>query len=141
MIPIGFTGTQRGLTLYQMNVLRKLFAKFSRPSLHHGDCIGADYHTHQIAYAMSAHIVVHPPKDPIKRAFCAGFDEIREEKEYLDRNHDIVDETTFLVATPGEYVEQLRSGTWATIRYASALGRLVIIIFPDGSVKQINRRR
>jgi hypothetical protein len=50
------------------------------------------------------------------------------------RNHDIVDETELLIACPGELAEAVRSGTWATVRYARKLGRPIVIFWPDGSV-------
>lgn len=36
-------------------------------------------------------------------------------------------------AAPKDFKEELRSGTWATIRYAVKQQKRVIIIFPDGS--------
>jgi hypothetical protein len=55
-------------------------------------------------------------------------------KPYLVRNHEIVDDSQVLIAAPKEFTEQLRSGTWATIRYARKIGRTVRIVFPDGSI-------
>jgi hypothetical protein len=82
-------------------------------------------------------IVIHPPTDPKKRAFCKGAAEIREPKPYLDRNHDIVDEGSgLLIAAPFQEEEILRSGTWATVRYAWKIGRAldVFVIRPGGWV-------
>lgn len=53
---------------------------------------------------------------------------------YLQRNKVIVDRCGVLVAAPGEAQEQLRSGTWSTIRYARRVGRPVIMVLPDGTV-------
>ena len=53
-------------------------------------------------------------------------------KDYLVRNHDIVDVCDVLVATPGQKEEQIRSGTWATIRYARKIRKQIIIVYPDG---------
>lgn len=135
MIRVGFTGTQRGCTQRQRDELNDWFGSFTlidEFELHHGDCIGADAEAHEIARGWGARVAGHPPTDPKKRAFCR-FDEEREPKPYLDRNHDIVDETEWMVAAPGEMEEQLRSGTWATIRYARKRGRRLIIVHPDGS--------
>jgi len=44
---------------------------------------------------------------------------------YLSRNRAIVDETEMLIATPAEFTEQQRSGTWSTVRYARACGKKV----------------
>lgn len=131
---VGFTGTQRGMTAAQRTIFTGslLLAKIGiDPEFHHGDCIGADAEAHSIAMKLGFIIHLHPPLDPKKRAFCPAPHEM-EPRPYLDRNHDIVDATRLLIATPGEAVEQLRSGTWATIRYARKQRRTVIIIGPCG---------
>ena len=58
---------------------------------------------------------------------------ILQEKEYLVRNHNIVDSTDMLIGCPKEMQEQLRSGTLATIRYAKKKNKKIIIIFPNGT--------
>jgi len=75
-------------------------------------------------------IVIHPPKNPKQRAFCKGH-ETREEKEYLVRDHDIVDECDLLIVVPKTRKEELRSGTWATVRYARKQGKQYSTIFPQ----------
>jgi hypothetical protein len=45
---------------------------------------------------------------------------------------DIVVESELLIATPKEVKEQLRSGTWATVRRARKVGIPIILITPDG---------
>jgi hypothetical protein len=59
------------------------------------------------------------------------------EREYIARNHDIVDASAVLVATPRDWYEEQRSGTWATIRYARAQRKAVIIVWPDGRAETI----
>lgn len=127
---IGFTGTQRGMTDAQKNTLRKMVPKDAE--LHHGDCVGADAEAHDIFRFYGLACVGHPPSNSTKRAF-KFVDEWRPEKDYLERNKDIVRETDMLIAAPGEDTELLRSGTWSTVRYARKLGRLVIVIYPNGS--------
>lgn len=136
-LKIGFTGTQRGMTPDQKAAVRNLLWEVGGGEFHHGDCIGADAEAHDIAVSLRFDTVIHPPSDPSKRAFkwaTARTHYIRTPKPYLERNHDIVDETQEMIATPGEYHEQLRSGTWATVRYARKLKRKITIIFPDGSL-------
>jgi hypothetical protein len=133
---IGFTGTQYDMSAAQEFALQALLElRYSCNEFHHGDCIGSDAKAHVIAKALRYRPIIHPPIDPKKRAWCeAPACDIREPKPYLERNKDIVDETELLLATPAEATEQLRSGTWATIRYARALKRKIIIIRPDGSM-------
>jgi hypothetical protein len=60
----------------------------------------------------------------------------RAKKPYLVRNKDIVIETASLIAAPADPVEQLRSGTWSTVRFARQRGKPVFLILPDGTVKR-----
>jgi len=135
MIKIGFTGTQQGMTPWQKlhveMILKKAKEDFQEIEFHHGDCVGADSDAHDEARKVGADIVIHPPENDSKRAF-RGSKNIRQPKPYLSRNHDIVDETEFLIATPKEKKEVLRSGTWATVRYAKKLDKRGIIIYNGG---------
>jgi hypothetical protein len=85
-------------------------------TFHHGDCVGADAEAHVIATVLGFETVVHPPKNEKLRAFCKG-DLILEPRDYLARNHQIIDATDLLFAVP-DGPETKRSGTWSTIRYA-----------------------
>lgn len=124
---VGFTGTQIGMSERQKVALRAELAKATE--FHHGDCVGADAEADQIARELGTKIHIHPPINPSKRAFCYRLgDVIWPEDEYLARNHDIVNATRELIAAPKSDREELRSGTWATIRYASRMGKVVRIL-------------
>ncbi len=139
MVIVGFTGTSDGLTRRQHESLIGVFELLNPTEFHHGDCFGADTQSHEVALKFRNHIkiVIHPPIDPKARTFCQTRegDVILDKKEYLDRNHDIVDACSVLIATPGTMGEVLRSGTWATVRYARKQKRTLHIVFPDGSVQ------
>jgi hypothetical protein len=128
---IGFTGTQLGMTHAQEKTLKNLLLKFLPKETHHGDCTGADAQFHDIVTKCGCRTIIHPPINESKRAFCKGTI-ILPPKEYLDRNHDIVDETHMLIATPKSETMEIRSGTWATIRYAQKQNKAVVIIYPNG---------
>jgi len=147
MIKVGFTGTQVGMTEFQKATLKNklieliesvpnslLVPTYPKIEFHHGDCVGSDEQAHYMALELNLRVIVHPPEDPKKRAFCRGAFEYKKEKPYLDRNHDIVDETDCLLATPKCEVEELRSGTWATYRYAKKMakktGKTYILLIP-----------
>ena len=133
MIKIGFTGTKKGMQFDQWIVLedflKKLQDTFAYIEFHHGDCVGSDFQAHNIAKKLGLKIVIHPPKNPKTRAFCKG-DEVRPEKDYLVRDHDIVDECDKLIVVPKLRREELRSGTWATYRYAKKCNKECIIVWP-----------
>jgi hypothetical protein len=55
-------------------------------------------------------------------------------KPPLVRNEVIERETGLLLAAPGEVIEQHRSGTWSTVRFARKMGRAIWIVRPDGTI-------
>lgn len=115
---IGFTGTQQGMTRKQKRALTNLLDSCKPTSFHHGDCIGADEEAHYIAQKLGIPIVIHPPSKSAKRAFCKGWKKMCLPKDYEDRNKDIVLQTDLLVGCPATCEEEVRSGTWSTIRFA-----------------------
>lgn len=135
---LGVTATRGGLTQPQLLSVRYLLWRPGADEvgeLHHGDCVGGDASVHELAKLYGWRVVIHPPTDPKHRAWCEG-DELWPEKEYLVRNHDIVVVTQALVALPGQAHEVLRSGTWATVRYARKMGRPVILVPPNGRIER-----
>lgn len=138
-VDVGFTGTQEGMTAAQqrtfMGLLKAIARRHDECWLHHGDCIGADSDAHEIARDLGWKVELHPPDKSHKRAFKFAHVE-RETYPYLVRNQHIVEATTLLIATPAQEQEMLRSGTWSTVRRAWKLGRPIIIILPDGTVRK-----
>lgn len=146
---VSSTGTRDGMIYdgIQFRVLRHLLEKHSSPKYpsiseyHMGDCEGSDYQTGVIIHTISpkTKIHLHPPNSPNHRGFF-GIDQVvveHPEKPPLERNHDIVDALKgvgdYLVATPkGE--EIVRSGTWATVRYAKKKHKQIYVIYPTGKV-------
>lgn len=133
---IGFTGTRSGLTEAQRDSLRAVLEPLQQGlELHHGDCVGADAEVHAIALAQDGLVVKHPASNVGEsRAYCVGGLELPAQPP-LERNHTIVNCTDALIACPRGQTEELRSGTWATVRYARKLGRPVVIIYPDGTIE------
>ena len=130
---IGFTGTQKGITESQKLKLIEILVKNQPVYFHHGDCVGADANAHNIVknHIRFYKIIIHPSIQKIKRTFCHG-DDCRNAKPCLERNKDIVDETDLLITCPKGFKEELRSGTWSTIRYAIKQRKKILIIYPDG---------
>lgn len=142
-IKIGFTGTQEGMTDIQKKKFSGFINKIDISEFHHGDCIGADEDAHDminLSSASQSFTIIHPPIKKDKRANCEIISgTILEPKEYLERNHDIVDSCDLLIACPKEKTEQLRSGTWATVRYAKKQKKNILIIYPDGIIKTYHK--
>ena len=131
---LGVTGTSRGATIEQMRKIRCFIEDNDVKILHHGDCIGVDVQTAKIAEFMGVKTVCHPPSNPAARARHAST-VILPEKEYLDRNRDIVEAVDHMIVVPFEKEEILRSGTWMTYRYAKKRDVGRTIIFPDGTLR------
>lgn len=129
---LGFTGTQHGMTAQQQEQVERLLRELRPECEHHGDCIGADAQFHALVRQVlpDCHIVIHPPRVETKRAFCDG-DETKAPRAYLTRNRAIVRASQTLLATPHERQEQLRSGTWSTIRFAHQQNRTIHLVLPD----------
>lgn len=145
MIHVGFVGTRRGMRPDQRSAVYLLLRGLYRDAgitLHHGDGIGADAEFHELArkvFGPDSWIVGHPSTHNL-RAFCE-FDEERDRLPPLERNRVIAEAADIVLAAPYEMTEQERDDTWHddtwnTIRIARELARELVIVYPDGSVKE-----
>ena len=131
---IGFTGTREGMTMAQKEELIGFLSTINnetpmgeRNSFHHGDCKGADVEAASIAHQLGLEICIYPPLSDKQRGWFRQGKEMQKPKPYLERDKDIVDACDFLIAGP-KGPEILRSGTWATVRYARKCGKLIHIL-------------
>jgi len=132
---VGFTGTQDGMTNLQKQLTFDEVMMLDPDEAHHGCCVGADFEFDGLLDFTSVETVIgHPPIKTFKMARC-NCDIFRDAKDYLDRNKDIVTETNWLIAAP-KGPEELRSGTWSTVRYARRLGKPITIIWPNGIIER-----
>ena len=141
MEKVGITGTRNGMNIIQKTLFIKLINDLKIIKFSHGDCEGVDEETHYIIIDINPILVIgiHPPKDTKYRAYCKGKNIIiYKSKPYLDRNKDIVNNSSLMVAIPETNYEINRSGTWATIRYAKKVNKPLIIIFPNGQIQKYN---
>jgi len=150
-IKLGFTGTRTHMTHNQMFNLAIILEDYKNKFLissieefHNGCCEGSDNISNYIIKAISplTKIHWHPPIDKkyVKKCYVKP-DIVYKDKPYLERNKCIVDKTEHLIAIPKGFNEEVRSGTWATIRYARLKKKPIIIIFPDGKIKKENFNR
>jgi hypothetical protein len=130
---VGFTGTQVGMTFQQCMAFMRLMRELGPTEFHHGDCIGADALAAKMVLSNfpDCKVICHPPIYTNKQANVGGH-EVLPRKSYLDRNRDIVDASEVMVATPKEKEEQVRSGTWYTVRYARRRKKAIRMVFPTG---------
>lgn len=133
MLKVGFTGTQQGMSSQQLAWLKRSLSLIDEEfEFHQGDCVGADAEAAELVARNFEGAIIHshPPDNPSKRAFMPAH-VIHEEKPYLERNRDIVDASDVLIGMPKGF-EEVRSGTWATIRDARKKGKRRRVILPDG---------
>lgn len=130
---VGFSGTREGMTVYQRMMTHIIFRDLVPSTLHHGDCVGADAQAWRIANHEPHGIFIHahPCNLPHARAMTHS-DMVHDIKPPLVRNHDIVDSSDIMLFTPKEDQPVLRSGTWATFRYALSLKKPMVLIKPSG---------
>lgn len=131
---VGFTGSKQGVTSAQLHSLRGWLLANTVDEFHHGCCVGADTYANAIAYEYGLAVVFHPPIDMSQASDLREFPGTwRKPLPYMARNRAIVDECELLIAMPGmSDEERLRSGTWATVRYARRMRRPVVRLLRMG---------
>lgn len=141
---IGFTGSQDGMTEEQgrtlFDLLFDLFVGGSE--FNHGNCIGADEQAASLAQTIG-YITVSFPGDIADKQSDFVSDRIAQPPKYpLKRNPDIVNASPHgMFATPDGYKEELRSGTWSTVRYVLGQHVPLTIIWPNGTRTEAFRGR
>lgn len=131
----GFTGTRAGMTRDQLDLARKCLVLGKPTIIRHGAAYGADQQFHALwreelkdrfvdvwpadgktakLFSEQDNVAVNPPMPP------------------LTRNDEIVKRSKYMIATPHTQQEELRSGTWATVRRARTAEVPVLILWPNG---------
>jgi hypothetical protein len=134
---LGFTGTRRGMTLAQKRAIEALLGAGTvlDKVLVHGDCIGADADMHALARAAGMRVEIRPCNLNSQRAGCQA-DKYYDTKSPLARNRDIVEQADVMLACPSGFKEELRSGTWATVRHAKKRAKPLFIAWPNGALER-----
>lgn len=137
MTPIiyGFTGTKHGMTQAQLAEVAQLLHTIQITRLHHGMCMGADIEVNTLAVLMKIKTEGHP-STVAKTSRSCELDKIHNPYPPLERDkHIVMAGVDGLIATPKTAIEQLRSGTWATVRYARQMNRKIVLVMPDGNIR------
>jgi predicted Rossmann-fold nucleotide-binding protein len=132
---LGVTGSREGMTLSQLTTFLRMIEKEDFEELHQGCCNGADEMAVIACYDKNIKIIGHPPTNhkELSETAVEKSSELMAEKEYLQRNKDIVDSSDILIAFPKGTQEETRSGTWSTVRYARKKNARIVIIYPNGA--------
>ena len=143
-----FTGTQRGMTPAQSARIEILLRFLGVTRVLHGACEGSDREFHDLTKGILRELYPGTPEQAEwASAHVAPGDRVwpvpNDAKPQISRDHRMVDRAPILIAAPRGRHEVLRSGTWATVRYA--MGRLkakpphavtVYLVFPNGDVQE-----
>lgn len=134
-ICIGFTGNRNGISESQKEGIISILNNYNHIVALHGDCVGSDTDFHNLCVANRAKnpnkvlkIHIYPPSYSGLRSFLKG-DVVKAEKPFLKRNLDIIQDCSILIACPKDKnQEELRSGTWSTIRQARKQNKQIYIL-------------
>jgi hypothetical protein len=138
---VGFTGTRHGMSAAQLDqlgfVLGLLMMSSPRPIMFdHGDGPGvdgrpsADAQAAQLAERYGFVPAPHPVEQAENETWASAA---------LRRDRVIAATCDVLVAAPRRDAEEVRSGTWATVRYAREAGKPVVML-SRGDVRRSKRR-
>ena len=139
---VSFTGTRKGLSPVQRDQFRLLVAgiglNLRACEWHVGGADGADVQATDImlqAGATPERMHIHPCPGVTLDKLAAVFGRDVAERFHwhevfppLVRNRHMAEVCWLLVAAPETDVEQLRSGTWATVRYARKASKPVVML-------------
>jgi len=144
---IGFTGTRFGANQAQLTALYAAMRDLRGEDgdwqqFHHGCCIGADLQAARLAVSLGYYVVGHPPTDTthLSKAAVQLCHHLFTPEPYLARNQRIVECVDHLVAAPLSDVEELRCGTWSTVRKARKMQRPVTLLLRAGGAQRGERR-
>lgn len=129
---IGFTGTREikkiskeRLSYLEDEILALLVDNDFKVTAVHGCAEGADTFFHECCLLNNIPIIGRPSYTNN----LTGFEFLHLPEAPLTRNKKIVDDCDVLIALPiNPEVEELRSGTWSTIRYAKKQSKQIIIV-------------
>jgi len=140
---LGVTGTQTAscVTVEAKAEFTKIVSTFAITEMHHGGCQGGDAAMHNMVddlFGDTCSIYIHQPVDKTKAQFLLGKNvTLLNAKHYLERNKDIVDASNVMIAMPKGMEEELRSGTWMTVRDTVKKRKPLYVVWPDGTCTYI----
>lgn len=137
MLSVGSTGTRYGMTAAQLAAFDVVILGLGPSEFHGGDCVGSDEQMMARVAALipACTLTCHPPVDTAHRAWWNGYHVTHPPLTHFARNRNIVIASTVLVATPQQAEDPGFGGTWYTYNFARKKQKRVILIQPDGVVR------
>lgn len=131
---VGVTGTRKGWTSWQGHTFKAILVALDPKWLHNGLAGGVDAQSARLAQELGIKVHGYPSTHGPDLAAQRISDALDDPAEPLVRDRTIVAHSECLVACPRGHTEELRSGTWATVRYARKAGLPIWICWLDGSL-------
>ena len=138
---LGLTGARTGFTEPQLRALRGVVAMLP-DRIVHGGAVGVDEALDRWFRSLGLppdRIEVYPASGERARVAVNRGGVVHPVMSPLYRNRLITKRCDRLLACPGTQVENMRSETWAIVRYARAAGKPITLVLPDGTVKEEER--
>lgn len=148
---LGFTGTRQSMTDEQRHALPTALP-FIPDHVLHGGAVGADtefdawlqtmWRVQPSLMNVILHIEIYPSNTARHDYWNWKYDNekqwltIHPAMQPLARNFRIAQRCDQLLACPFQKNEQVRGGTWATVRYARKAGKPVTLLLPDGTIRR-----
>lgn len=132
----GFTGTRAGMRPFQFGMVRRVLSEGQPLVFLHGGAVGSDFEAHGIWRELCPDTLANVWPADEKRALQflkSPRVKIEPVMPPLDRNVEIVKRSDMMIATPHSEKEEIRAGTWHTIRQALRIGCPTLIIWPFSS--------
>jgi len=131
----GFSGTRAGMSHTQYEIIRVCLSIGKPAIVRHGGAHGSDTEFHALwREECPLRFADIWPADQARVKLFDGQDHVamNSVRPPLTRNEEIVKRSTFLIAAPHSQKEELRSGTWTTVRMARRIHVPVLIVWPNG---------
>jgi hypothetical protein len=133
---IGFTGTRKGMTPRQQAALNAEIMAYPDAVWIHGGALGADSELDRALTLLGRPTEIYPAeRRPWTGNSRPGLT-VHSSLPPLKRNRIIARLCDRLVACPAEDTPQTRGGTWYTVRRAYDRRKSILLILPDGTLKE-----
>lgn len=138
---VAFTGTRFALTLKQTRALKSLLDQLGlneQDTVLHGCCTGADTEFHKMCREKKVRIIGYPAYTEQEK--LADECDSRHGISYdpLVRNRQMVNGADLVIGAPNTMKDQIRSGTWMTLRHCKKRRKNHHIVYPDGQVESLH---
>jgi hypothetical protein len=141
-IRLGFAGTVRGMTAAQQQNLLAFVKANDVTEFRSGGCVGADQEATEIVcvHTTAKVIVCRQLVEKIesKLVLAVAAEVVKQPRKAVRRNKEVVDASDVVILAPK--ANDTEGGTLSTFKYARWACKRVLILWPEGDVKDVTYR-